>query len=299
MKYLSVSQVAERWQLAERTVRNYCASGKIPDAKLIGKTWNIPETAQKPARVNQRAEDDSLLARLRAEKAARVSGGIYHKVQVEFTYNSNRIEGSRLTQDQTRFIFETNTIGLTEGSANVDDIVETANHFRCIDLILDQADKPLSEKLIKQLHQLLKSGTSDSAKNWFVVGGYKRFPNEVGGKETAAPEDVARSIQSLLKLYNASGTHTLDDLLGFHVQFERIHPFQDGNGRVGRLILFKECLRSGITPFIIDDEIKLFYYRGLQQWSQERGFLRDTCEAAQEQFLQYLVYFRIGERKQS
>lgn len=295
MKYLTVSQIAEKWKLAERTVRNYCASGKIPDAKLIGKTWNIPETARRPARVNQRIEDESLLARLRAEKAARVSGGIYHKIQVEFTYNSNRIEGSRLTQDQTRYIFETNTIGLTEGSANVDDIVETANHFRCIDLILDQAEKPLHEKLIKQLHQILKSGTSDAHKEWFVVGGYKRLPNEVGGKETTAPEDVARSMQSLLQHYNASATHTLDDLLDFHVRFEQIHPFQDGNGRVGRLILFKECLRSGITPFIIDDEIKLFYYRGLQQWPHERGFLRDTCKAAQEQFQRYLAYFRIEE----
>lgn len=295
MKYLSVPQIAERWKLAERTVRNYCASGKIPDAKLIGKTWSIPETARRPARINQRIEDDSLLARLRAEKNARLSGGIYHKVQVEFTYNSNRIEGSRLTQDQTRYIFETNTIGLSEGAVNVDDVVETANHFRCIDLILDQADKPLSEKLIKQLHQTLKSGTSDARKNWFVVGGYKRFPNEVGGKETAAPEEVARSMQSLLQHYNASATHTLDDLLDFHVRFEQIHPFQDGNGRVGRLILFKECLKIGITPFIFDDEYKLFYYRGLQQWPHERGFLRDTCKVAQEQFQRYLTYFRIGE----
>ena len=295
MKYLSVADIALRWKVAERTVRNYCASGKIPEARLIGKTWSIPETAKRPERANKKqTEPATLLARLRAEKAAQLPGGIYHKVQVEFTYNTNRIEGSKLSHEQTRYIFETNTIGLSDGSANVDDIVETANHFRCIDLIIDQANAALSEKFMKQLHYLLKGGTSDARKDWFAIGEYKRLPNEVGGKETAAPEDVAKKIHALLARYNASKTHTLDDILEFHVQFERIHPFQDGNGRVGRLILFKECLRNGITPFIIDDEFKLFYYRGLQQWTEDKGFLRDTCLAAQEQFERYLAYFRIG-----
>ena len=296
MKHLSVAEFAKRWGVAERTVRNYCASGKIPNAVLVGKTWSIPETAQKPERANKRERQETLLERLRAEKASRISGGIYHKVQIELTYNSNRIEGSKLTHDQTRYIFETNTIGCDAGAINVDDIVETANHFRCIDLILDQASAKMSEKLIKQLHQILKSGTSDARKNWFAVGAYKRLPNEVGGNQTAAPEEVERQIRLLLKQYNAIEQPLLDDILDFHYRFERIHPFQDGNGRVGRLILFKECLRCGITPFIIDDELKMFYYRGLQNWQEEQGYLRDTCIAAQEVFRQYLDYFRIGNQ---
>ena len=297
MKYLSVSELAKRWGIAERTVRNYCATGKIPDAFLTGKTWNIPDTAQQPERINKHTENPTtLLDILKVEKSARLSGGIYHKVQIELTYNSNRIEGSRLTQDQTRYIFETNTIGMGDDSVNVDDIVETTNHFRCIDLIIDQANAPLSEKLIKQLHQLLKGGTSDARKGWFVVGGYKRLPNEVGGKQTAAPEDVVSQMQKLIRSYNSVKTHSLDDILEFHYRFEMIHPFQDGNGRVGRLILFKECLHNGIVPFILDDELKRFYYRGLQQWPNERGCLRDTCIAAQDQFKLYLDYFRIGKK---
>ena len=295
MNYLSVARTAKRWGIAERTVRNYCANGRIPDAFLTGKTWNIPETAQRPERINKREDAlTTLLEKLRTEKSSRLSGGIYHKVQIELTYNSNRIEGSKLTQDQTRYIFETNTIGTEHSSVNVDDIVETANHFRCIDLIIDQANAPLSERLIKQLHQLLKNGTSDARKNWFAVGGYKKLPNEVGGKETATPEDVASEMQKLIKAYHTVNAHSLDDILEFHYRFEMIHPFQDGNGRVGRLILFKECLHNGIVPFIIHDELKLFYYRGLQHWPEERGYLRDTCIAAQEQFRQYMDYFRIG-----
>lgn len=295
MKYLSVAEMAKRWNVAERTVRNYCANGKIPDAFLTGKTWNIPETAQRPDRINKHHEEPAkLLEFLKAEKAARTSGGIYHKVQIELTYNSNHMEGSRLTHDQTRFIYETNTIGMDNGSVNVDDIVETSNHFRCIDMIIDQANAVLSEKLIKQLHIILKSGTSDARKDWFAVGAYKRLPNEVGGKETAAPEDVAPQMQKLLQGYNTGRIKTLDDVLDFHYRFETIHPFQDGNGRVGRLILFKECLKNDIIPFIIDNEMKLFYYRGLREWPSERGYLRDTCVAAQDKFKQYLDYFRIG-----
>ncbi len=295
MKYLSVAEMAKRWGIAERTVRNYCANGKIPDAFLTGKTWNIPETSQRPDRANKHHDQPATLPEiLKAEKAARLSGGIYHKVQVELTYNSNHIEGSKLTHDQTRYIFETNTIGVDSGSLNVDDILETSNHFRCIDLIIDQTNATLGERLIKQLHSVLKSGTSDARKDWFVVGGYKRLPNEVGGKETAAPEDVAPRMQELLKRYHAIEKKTLDDLLEFHYRFELIHPFQDGNGRVGRLILFKECLKNGIVPFIVDDELKMFYYRGLREWLNDRGFLRDTCIAAQDQFKRYLDYFRIG-----
>ena len=294
MKYLSVAETAKRWGIAERTVRNYCANGKIPQAILVGKTWSIPESAKRPERANKRdSEPETLLDRLRAEKEAHLPGGIYHKVQIELTYNSNRIEGSMLTQDQTRYIFETNTIGVDGGSVNVDDIVETANHFRCIDRVIDQANATLSENFIKQLHLTLKSSTSDARKSWFAVGGYKKLPNEVGGKQTTAPEDVSDEMKKLLHAYNAIPNKTLDDILDFHVHFERIHPFQDGNGRVGRLILFKECLRNNIVPFIISDELKMFYYRGLQNWPEERGYLRETCVAAQDQFRQYLDYFRI------
>lgn len=294
MKYLSVAEIAKRWGIAERTVRNYCANGKIPDAFLTGKTWSIPENAQRPDRANKGKDvTETLLDRLRAEKEAHLSGGIYHKVQIELTYNSNRIEGSKLTQDQTRYIFETNTIGIGDGVVRVDDVVETTNHFRCIDQIIDQANLALSERLIKQLHLILKNGISDARKGWFAVGEYKKLPNEIGGKQTTAPEDVSDEMKKLLHAYNAIPNKTLDDILDFHVRFERIHPFQDGNGRVGRLILFKECLRNNIVPFIISDDLKMFYYRGLQNWPDERGYLRETCIAAQDQFRQYLDYFRI------
>ncbi len=241
-------------------------------------------------------QPQSLIEFLREEKKGGVRGGIYHKVQIELTYNSNHMEGSRLTHEQTRFIYETNTIGFGAGTVNVDDIVETANHFRCIDMVIDQADKSLSEEFIKQLHLNLKSGTSDSRKDWFAIGEYKRMPNEVGGKATAAPEDVPVHMEELLRSYNAVAHKTLEELLEFHVTFEAIHPFQDGNGRVGRLLLFKECLRNDIVPFIIDDGLKLYYYRGLREWTSERGYLRDTCLTVQDKFKAYLDYFRIPYR---
>lgn len=294
VKYLSVAEMAKKWNISERSVRNYCAQGRIIDSFLTGKTWNIPETAEKPKRSNQRTQaPTTLLGILKAEKAAKTSGGIYHKLQIEMTYNSNHMEGSRLTHDQTRYIYETNTIGAGD-SVNVDDVVETANHFRCIDLVIDHADDKLSEKLIKELHLVLKNGTSDSRKDWFAVGDFKRLPNEAGGKETTAPEEVPAQMAALLSDYNAVKAKTLAELLGFHVRFESIHPFQDGNGRVGRLILFKECLRNNIVPFIISDERKLYYYRGLHEWNIEKGYLTDTCLAAQDTFKRYLDYFRIG-----
>jgi Fic family protein len=281
--------------MPERTVRNYCAEGKIPGAFLTGKTWNIPVDAVKPGRINAvAAKPKSLLDILKAEQAAKTSGGIYHKVQVDLTYNSNHIEGSRLTHEQTRYIFETNTIGFSTGSINVDDIVETANHFKCIDMILERAKYAISESFIKELHRSLKNGTSDSRRNWFAVGGYKRLPNEVGGRETTSPERVSAEMRALLKTYNAIQEKTLDDIITFHVRFETIHPFQDGNGRIGRLIMFKECLGNDIVPFIIDDTMKMFYYRGLYEWNSEKGFLRDTILAAQDDFKKYLDYFRIA-----
>lgn len=294
MKYRSVVETAKKWNLSERTVRNYCSQGQIPDAFLTGKTWNIPETAVRPKRVKKQQDIPiTLLEVLKQEKAAKLSGGIYHKIQIELTYNSNHIEGSRLTHDQTRYIYETNTIGVEHEILNVDDIVETVNHFRCIDMVIDQAAYLLTEKFIKELHAVLKNGTSDSRKDWFAVGGYKKLPNEVGGLETIQPEEVQGEIQKLLKSYHASKKKSMDEILDFHVKFERIHPFQDGNGRVGRLILLKECLRNDIVPFMIDEKLKLFYYRGLREWNKEQGYLRDTCLTAQDQFKTYLEYFRI------
>lgn len=293
MAYLSVAETAKKWNMSERSVRNYCAAGRVPGAFLTGKTWNVPEDAQKPGRISKKRVPATLLEILREEKASKRSGGIYHKVQIDLTYNSNHIEGSRLTHDQTRYIFETNTIGVTDESVNVDDIIETSNHFRCIDMVIDRATSAVTEKLIKELHAVLKTGTSDSRKDWFVVGDYKRYPNEVGGRDTALPEDVPANMKRLLSDYNAIEDKTLEDIIEFHVRFERIHPFQDGNGRVGRLLLFKECLKHDIVPFIIEDNLKLFYYRGLAEWDSERGFLMDTCLTAQDRFKRYLDYFRI------
>lgn len=294
MKFLSVAQVAKNWNLSERTVRNYCARGKIPDAFLTGKTWNIPENAERPKKAKKSTPPPrTLLEVLKAEKASKIKGGIYHKIQVELTYNSNHIEGSKLTHDQTRYIFETNTIGITDSAVNIDDIVETANHFKCIDTVIDNAAKPLSESFIKQLHLTLKNGTSDSRKDWFVVGNYKKYPNEVGGKITVLPEKVPESIKLLISEYNKIKDKTFNDIIRFHYEFECIHPFQDGNGRIGRLILFKECLKHNIVPFIIDENLKMFYYRGLSEWQNEKGYLIDTCLTAQDKFKKYLDYFRI------
>ena len=295
MNYLSVADVAKKWNISERSVRNYCSKGRIEGAFLTGKTWNIPENAKKPERMNKRKEKPkTLLAILQEEKASKYSGGIYHKTQIDLTYNSNHMEGSRLTHDQTRFIFETNTIGIENEVVNVDDIIETTNHFRCIDMIIDHVKIELNEKFIKELHFILKSGTSDSKKDWFAVGDYKKFPNEVRNMKTPLPEEVDNLMKDLLKEYNSKKEKTFEDILDFHVQFERIHPFQDGNGRIGRLIMFKECLKYNIVPFIIEDNLKIFYYRGLKEWNNERDYLVDTCLTAQDRYKAYLDYFRIN-----
>ncbi len=294
MNYISVKDLAEKWNISERSVRNYCAEGKIDGAYLKGKTWMIPENAQKPIRKNSISKKPKTLSQiLKEQKDSRLSGGIYHKIQIDLTYNSNHIEGSKLTHDQTRYIFETNTIGLENTVANVDDIIETSNHFRCIDFIIDNANTALNEKFIKEIHSILKTGTSDSRKDWFQVGEYKKLPNEVGGIETTKPKQVHSEIKSLLQKYNCINTVTFDDIIEFHVNFERIHPFQDGNGRVGRLIMFKECLKNNIAPFIIRDENKMFYYRGLKEWNNEKGYLTDTCLSAQDEFIKFLKYFDI------
>ena len=294
MRYLSVAEIAKKWNISERSVRNYCAHGRVQGAFLTGKAWNIPANAEKPERFNKKKEHPyTLLDILQEQKASKYSGGIYHKTQIDLTYNSNHMEGSRLTYDQTRYIFETNTIGVGSEVLNVDDVIETANHFRCVDMVIDHAKAALTEKFIKELHLTLKSGTSDSRKDWFAVGDYKKLPNEVGGRDTALPEEVAGKMKALLAAYNTKKEKTLEDILDFHVKFERIHPFQDGNGRVGRLIMFKECLKYKIVPFIIEDNLKMFYYRGLKEWDHEKGYLTDTCLTAQDRYKAYLDYFRI------
>ena len=294
MNYLTASEIAKKWCVSERSVRNYCAQGRVEGAVLNGKTWQIPEDAKKPERSNKKQQSKTLLDILQEEKTSKYFGGIYHKTQIDLTYNSNHIEGSRLTHEQTRFIFETNTIGVENEVLNVDDVIETVNHFRCIDMIIDNAKANLTEKFVKELHLVLKTGTSDARKDWFAVGDYKKLPNEVGGVETTLPEEVAVKMKELFAKYNAKENKTLEDVLEFHVTFEKIHPFQDGNGRVGRLIMFKECLKYNIVPFIIEDNLKLFYYRGVKEWNKEKGFLTDTCLTAQDRYKKYLDYFRIG-----
>ncbi|MBR2260346.1 MAG: Fic family protein [Paludibacteraceae bacterium] len=291
MEYISVSQFAEKHGISERTARNYCAVGKIEGAFLTGKTWNVPADAVLPQK--KKLKISPLLERLRQEKERRLKGGIYHRTQIDLTYNSNHIEGSRLTKEQTRYIFETNTLGVTTENTRIDDILETVNHFRCIDYIIDHATEKITEPHVKRLHLMLKHNTSDSLKSWFAVGDYKRLPNEVGGEETALPQDVQKRMKTLLATYNANKKVTFDDILEFHVQFERIHPFQDGNGRVGRLLMFWQCLQHNIVPFIITEELRMFYYRGLQNWGQVNGYLRDTSLTAQDEYKKLMEYFRI------
>lgn len=278
--------------VSERTARNYCSQGKIEGVYLIGKTWNIPADAQLPQRKKKLAISP-LLNALREQKSGKTKGGIYHRVQIDLTYNSNHMEGSKLTHDQTRYIFETNTIGIADNAINVDDIIETTNHFRAIDYIIDETESKLTETYIKHLHYLLKSGTSDERKDWFNVGEYKRLPNEVGGNDTAEPENVHKEMRLLLNGYNSKKELSFEDILDFHHRFESIHPFQDGNGRVGRLIMFKECLRIGLVPFIITDDLKMFYYNGLHNWPDIKGYLMDTCLTAQDNFKLILNKFRI------
>lgn len=293
MEYVKASDIAPSWGVSERSVRNYCAQGRVEGAVLRGKTWLIPADAKKPMRVGA-TKKRTLLNVLRAEKAVAVKGGIYHRTQIDLAYNSNHIEGSTLSHEQTRHIFETKTIGLGNGEiVRVDDIIEASNHFRAFDYVLEKAHVKLSGRIFKDLHRILKQGTSDAAAEWFRLGGWKAYPNEVGGRETTAPEDVDTQIGSLISSYESADTHDFDALLDFHVRFERIHPFQDGNGRVGRLALFKECLRWNIIPFVITDGMKLFYYRGLSRWDKERGWLRDNCLTAQDSYAVLLDRFRI------
>lgn len=292
--FISSKEAADKWQISDRMVRKYCKDNRISGAILIGKTWYIPLDAIKPTRLNPLNNKNSfLLETLKREKKYKIHNGIYHKIQIEFAYNSNHIEGSTLSHAQTRYIFDTNIIQIGNEKINIDDIIETNNHFKCFDYIIDNVSKPLSEQFIKKLHQILKNSTSQSRNDFFNIGKYKKFPNEVGGKETTSPEKVKDEIRKLLGNYNKINKKTFYDLIAFHKKFESIHPFQDGNGRVGRLILFKECLANNIVPFIIDEEHKLFYYRGLKLYDDERGYLLDTCLSCQDKFKIWLDYFKI------
>lgn len=289
--YISVTRFAEKYGVSERTARNYCATGKIEGAFLTGKTWNIPADTVLPKK--GKAKLSPLLERLRQEKQGRLKGGIYHRTQIDLTYNSNHIEGSRLTKEQTRFIFETNTLGATSENTRIDDIMETVNHFRCIDYVIDHATDKVTEAHVKQLHRILKANTSDSQKDWFVVGDYKKLPNEVGEEKTVEPKSVHKHMAKLISDFNSKGTISLDDVIDFHVKFERIHPFQDGNGRVGRLLMLWQCLQNRIVPFIISEELRLFYYRGIQKWGRVNEFMQDTCLTAQDNYKALLDYFKI------
>ncbi len=292
MKYLSVQEIAKKWNISVRSVRNYCSQNRVEGAILKGKTWYIPSDAKKPQRLNSIIQNPLYEVLLR-EKQGKIKGGIYYTVQLELTYNSNHIEGSRLTFDETRYIYETKTILHSDENHRVDDIIETVNHFRCVDFIIENANKKLTEAMIKKIHFLLESGTTNSDKKWFNVGAYKSLPNVVGEMKTTPPEKVAEEIKKLIDSYNKKKLKTFIDILDFHYHFEKIHPFQDGNGRVGRLIMFKECLCNNIIPFIVKDEYKSFYYRGLKMWEKEKGDLKDTCLSFQDDFKKHLDYFRI------
>ena len=292
---MTIKEASIAWNVSERSVRNYCALGKVKGAILEGGVWKIPVVAKKPARANEKENKNYLLERLREEKEHGIKGGIYHKLQIDLTYNSNHMEGSELTHDQTRYIFETRTIGAENAneSIKVDDIVETINHFSMIDRVIDFANYKLSETFIKELHKILKTGTSDSRLSWFKVGDYKRRVNAVGDIETTSPRLVPQEMKKLVDEYNKKEKHSFEEIIEFHVKFERIHPFQEGNGRVGRMIAFKECLKNNIVPFIILDSKKMFYYRGLKNWNNERGWLIDTCLDGQDTVKTYLDYFEI------
>ena len=293
-KYLTSNEISKIWKISERSVRDYCSKGRVVGAFLDGKTWMIPEDASKPQRQTRHSNKKrNLLETLRLEKESQIKGGVYHKLQIEMTYNSNHMEGSRLTHDETRYIYETKTIGIENNTVKIDDIMETVNHFRCIDLAIDFANRKLSESFIKQLHLILKTNTEDSRKPWFKVGDYKMVENLAGDRETVHPEKVREEMKKLLSNYLKKDNHSFEEIVAFHVEFERIHPFQDGNGRVGRLIAFKECLKNNIVPFIILDSKKMYYYRGLKNWNQERGWLIDTCLDGQDTVKAYLDYFKI------
>lgn len=288
---LAKSDLIGKLKISSRTIAKISKGEKIADHVLI----KIAEFLNcNYDDLFQVIYDNHILQILKEEKDAKISGGLYHELQVRMTYNSNHIEGSKLTEDQTRLIFETRTIDVGDGIP-IDDIIETSNHFRAIDYVIDVALKPLSEDIIKRLHLLLKQGTKDSTLDWFAVGDYKRKSNVVGGRQTCRPSEVPESMKKLINGYSSKTNITLEDIIELHAEFEYIHPFQDGNGRVGRLVALKECLRFNIIPFIIEDSKKSFYYRGLSNWKEEKGWLTDTCLDGQDTFKKILEMLDIEE----
>ena len=286
---LTRTALAEELGISSRTVAKIGRGEKIADRVLVKIAAFL---GCKQEELCRSITDNALLQMLRDEKSVRLPGGLYHELQVRMTYNSNHIEGSKLSEDQTRLIFETNTVDVGEG-ISVDDIIETVNHFRAIDYVIDHAEEPLTEAIIKELHRILKQSTKDSTLAWFAVSGYKKRANVVGGKETAKPKDVSARMKALLLYYEALDSVSIEDIIEFHYNFERIHPFQDGNGRVGRLVALKECLRYNIVPFIIEDSKKMIYYRGLSEWETEKSYLTDTCLDGQDSFKKLMAMFDI------
>lgn len=281
---VSKSELGKMTGLSSRTIAKIAKGEKLTNstlARIAGCLHCNPEDLYRIV------SDNRLIQILRDEKGAGISGGIYHELQVRMAFNSNHIEGSRLTEDQTRMIFETNTVDTGDGIP-VDDILETLHHFRAVDYCIDIAEDPLTAETIKKLHYILKHDTKDSTLGWFAVGDYKKRSNMVGGRKTVSPENVEKEMNSLISRYESLDSVNFDDIVEFHAEFEMIHPFQDGNGRVGRLIAFKECLRHNIVPFIIEDTKKNFYYRGLTEWRNEKGYLRDTCLDGQDTILALL-----------
>ncbi len=271
----TVAKIAKGEKLSQRSIN------KI--AEYLGKD---------PILLMKYVSDNKILQLLREEKDIKLPGGLYHELQVRMTYNSNHIEGSKLSEDQTRHIFETDTVDIGDG-VPVDDILETVHHFRAIDYVIDVAEEELSEDIIKRLHYIIKHDTKDSSLSWFAVGEYKKRASVVGGRETSKPSEVHKYMEALLKEYNLKEIITVENIIALHAEFEYIHPFQDGNGRVGRLVALKECLRHNIIPFIIEDSKKNYYYRGLKEWRNEKGWLIDTCLDGQDTFKKLLDLLEI------
>ena len=295
-KRMTQNDVADILDVSPATISKYESGALEPNIESLKRLAELFDVS-----VDELVKEDdfdvskiNILEVLREQKNMKLKGNLYHNTQITFSYNTNHIEGSKLTEDQTRYIYETNTL-LTEKDSitDLDDVLETANHFKLVDYMLDIADKKLTEKMIKEFHKILKEGTLDNRKDWFVVGDYKKLPNEVGGLKTTEPKNVERDIRKLLEWYGALKQVTINEIIEFHAKFEKIHPFQDGNGRIGRIIAFKECLKNNIVPFIILDKEKLFYYRGLNQYqtNKEKGYLIDTCLNAQDQYMNMIEYY--------
>ena len=289
-RQLTKTALAAQLGISSRTIAKIGRGERIADHVLLRIAAFLDCT---PEELCRSVSDNALLQTLRDEKQIRMPGGLYHELQIRMTYNSNHIEGSRLSEDQTRMIFETNTVDVA-GGVPVDDIIETVNHFRAMDYVIDKAEEPLTEDIVKELHRILKQGTKDATLGWFAIGDYKKRANVVGGRKTAAPREVPARMNALLSAYEALHSVSIHEIIRFHHDFERIHPFQDGNGRVGRLIALKECLRYAIVPFIIEDAKKMFYYRGLSEWEREKGYLTDTCLDGQDTFKKMMAMFDLS-----